>query len=259
VSRACGVSVACVLTLLSVGLSRALGQTQDERAVRAAYVFNLTRYVEWPAGAKQLTIGILTSRETAEFLHKILDGKTADSRSLKVMLYPTDNEWQNCSILYMDDAHAKKLPSVLDKVGTSSVLTVGESSAFLRDGGMVALVRTGDKVQIQLNLEAARRSGIKLNPRLFDVARIITPETAHSASERKALQHPSPDYPAMAAKISLHGTVKFQVSIAPDGAVRRVTCLGGHPLLAEAAEKAIKNWIYETAPSETSQVVAVTF
>ena len=124
---------------------------------------------------------------------------------------------------------------------------------------MVALVRTGDKVQIHLNLDAAQRSGIKLNPRLFDVARIITPEGAHSASERKALQHPDPDYPAMAAEISLHGTVKFQIWIAPDGAVRRVTCVGGHPLLAEAAAKAIKNWRYETAPSETSQVVTVTF
>lgn len=257
-NRVCGVRVACVLVLLGAAL-RASSQTQDERAVRAAYVFQLTRYVEWPAETKQLTVGVLASRETSDFLQKILDGKTADSRSLRVLLSPTDDDWPNCSILYMDDAQAKRPLAELNKRGTLIVLTVGESSAFLRDGGMVALVRNGDKVQIQLNLEAARSSGIKLNPRLFDVARIITPEGAHSTSERKALQHPEPDYPAMAAKISLHGTVRFQVWITPDGVVRRMTCMGGHPLLAEAAEKAIKSWVYETAPSETSQVVAVTF
>lgn len=204
-------------------------------------------------------MGVLASRETSEFLQKILDGKTTNSRSLRVLISPTDDELQTCSILYMEDVQAKKYLAELNRVGANKVLTVGESPDFLRDGGIVALVRTGDKVQIQLNLEAAQRSGIKLNPRLFDVARIITPEGAHSASERKALQHPDPDYPAMAAKIALHGTVKFQVWIAPDGAVRRITCLGGHPLLAEAAERTIKSWRYETAPSETSQVVTVTF
>lgn len=257
-NRVCGLRVACVLALVGAA-SLVPAQTQDERAVRTAYVFQLTRYVEWPPETKQLTVGVLASRETSEFLQKILDGKTTDSRPLRVLVSPTDDDWPNCDILYMDDSQAKKTLAALNKRGTNNVLTVGESSAFLRDGGMVALVRTGDKVQIQLNLESARSSGLKLNPRLFDVARIITPEGAHSTSERKVLQHPEPDYPAMAAKISLHGTVKFQVWIAPDGAVRRMTCLGGHPLLAEAAEKAIKNWMYETAPSETSQVVAVTF
>jgi len=257
-SRVRGVRVACILVLLGAAL-RASSQTQDERAVRAAYVFQLTRYVEWPAETKELTIGVLANRETSEFLQKILDGKTTDSRSLRVTISPPDDELLNCNILYMDDAQGKKTLFGLNKLGMNKVLTVGESPDFLRDGGIVALVRTGDKVQIQLNLEAAPRSGIKLSPRLFDVARIITPEGAHSASERRALQHPDPHYPAMAAKIALHGTVKSQVWIAPDGAVRRITCLGGHPLLAEAAEKAIKNWRFETAPSETSQVVTVTF
>jgi TonB family protein len=253
-----GVRVAFVRALVGAAVVTP-SQTQDERAVRTAYVFQLTRYVEWPVETKQLTVGVLASRETAEFLHKILDGKTTDSRSIRVMLFPTDDEWPNCNILYMDDAQSKKPLAELNKRGTNNVLTVGESPAFLRDGGMIALVRAGDKVQIQLNLEAARRSGIKLSPRLFGVARIITLEGANSTSERKVLQHPEPDYPAMAAKISLHGTVKFQIWIAPDGAVRRMTCLGGHPLLAEAAEKAIKKWMYETAPNETSQVVTVTF
>jgi TonB family protein len=258
-NRPRGLEFAWLITLVSLLFVRALGQTQDERAVRAAYVFNLTRYVEWPAEKKQLIIGILASRETSEFLQKILDGKSADSRFVRVILSPTDNEWQDCSILYIDDSRAKNLPSMLGKLGTSKVLTVGESAAFVRDGGMVALVRTGDKIQMQLNLEAAQRSGIKLNPRLYDVAHIVTPKGANSGSERKVLQHLDPEYPAMAAKIALHGTVKFQVWIAPDGAVRRMTCLGGHPLLAEAASKAIKNWKYEAAPGESSQVVTVTF
>src|SRR5690348_14471559 len=165
----CGLRIACVLTLLGA-VVHASSQTQDERAVRTAYIFQLTRYVDWPTETKQLTVGVLASRETSEFLQKILDGKTTNSRSLRVMISPTDDELQACSILYMEDAQAKKYLAELNRVGANKVLTVGESPDFLRDGGIVALVRTGDKVQIQLNLEAAQRSGIKLNPHLFDVA-----------------------------------------------------------------------------------------
>jgi TonB family protein len=83
--------------------------------------------------------------------------------------------------------------------------------------------------------------------------------SASDRAERKLLQHSAADYPAIAAKMALHGTVKLRVWIAPDGSVRRVEYIGGHPLLAESAVKAVKNWKYETAMSESDQIVEVRF
>ena len=77
--------------------------------------------------------------------------------------------------------------------------------------------------------------------------------------ERKVLYHENPDYPAVAAQMNLHGTVKLKVWINSDGSVRRVEYIGGHPLLAQAALKAVKNWKYELGAKETTSQVEVKF
>ena len=56
-----------------------------------------------------------------------------------------------------------------------------------------------------------------------------------------------------------HGSVKFKLWINPDGTVRRVEYVGGHPLLAESALKAVKSWIYESSEKESTASVEVKF
>jgi hypothetical protein len=53
--------------------------------------------------------------------------------------------------------------------------------------------------------------------------------------ERKVVLREEPEYPPIATKMNLHGTVKLKIWINPDGAVRRLEYIGGHPLLAESA------------------------
>lgn len=77
--------------------------------------------------------------------------------------------------------------------------------------------------------------------------------------ERKLLQKTDPEYPAIAQKMNLHGTVKFKVWINPDGTVRRVEYVGGHPLLAESALRSVKTWTYEPWPKESTTAVEVKF
>jgi len=83
--------------------------------------------------------------------------------------------------------------------------------------------------------------------------------SAGDKPERRLVQHDTPEYPDIAAKMSLHGTVKLKIWIAPNGAVTRLEYVGGHPLLAESALKAVRGWKYEAADKETTQVVEVKF
>jgi TonB family protein len=83
-----------------------------------------------------------------------------------------------------------------------------------------------------------------------------------SASEqaaRKIVYKEEPAYPEMALKMALHGTVKIKIWIAPNGSVRRLEYVGGHPLLAQSALKAIKNWKFETAEKESTEIIEVKF
>ena len=78
------------------------------------------------------------------------------------------------------------------------------------------------------------------------------------AQERKAKESIPPAYPEMAKSMHLAGTVKVQITITPQGQVRDAKVIGGHPLLADAAMRAISKWKYEPGPEET-KIVQVDF
>ena len=78
------------------------------------------------------------------------------------------------------------------------------------------------------------------------------------AQSRKMKDNVPPTYPEMAKSMHLAGTVKVQITITPQGQVRDAKVVGGHPLLADAAVRAISKWKYEPGPEETT-IVQVDF
>jgi TonB family protein len=77
--------------------------------------------------------------------------------------------------------------------------------------------------------------------------------------ERRVVYREEPEYPTIAAKMNLHGTVKLKIWINPVGNVRRLEYIGGHPLLAESALKAVKEWKYQPFTQESTTVVELKF
>lgn len=76
---------------------------------------------------------------------------------------------------------------------------------------------------------------------------------------RKALNSPSPTYPETARRFRLSGVVKVQVLVAPDGQIKDVKILGGHPLLVNAVQETLKNWKYAPASGETTVSLEFSF
>jgi TonB family protein len=76
---------------------------------------------------------------------------------------------------------------------------------------------------------------------------------------RKLLNSPTPTYPETARQFRLSGVVKVQVVIAPDGQIKEVKVLGGHPVLVNAVEDTLKNWKYAPASSETTAILVFNF
>jgi TonB family protein len=82
----------------------------------------------------------------------------------------------------------------------------------------------------------------------------------NAAEHPRATVHTEdPQYPPVAKKMNLHGTVKLKIWITAEGAVRRVEYLGGHPLLAESALGAVKNWKYAPASQASETIVEIKF
>ena len=76
---------------------------------------------------------------------------------------------------------------------------------------------------------------------------------------RKALVNPKPEYPEMARKLNLRGVARIQVTIAANGHVLDAKVVGGHPILANAALFAARNWKFEAGSSETIEILDFRF
>jgi TonB family protein len=77
--------------------------------------------------------------------------------------------------------------------------------------------------------------------------------------KRKVKSKVAPAYPELAKRMSVSGKVKIEVVITPDGRVKSTRVIGGHPLLVQACQDAVKEWKFAPAPEETTQIVEFEF
>jgi TonB family protein len=77
--------------------------------------------------------------------------------------------------------------------------------------------------------------------------------------KRKVKVKVAPTYPDLARRMNVSGKVKIEVTVAPDGHVRSSRVIGGHPLLVQACQDAVKEWKFVPGPDETTQVVEFDF
>jgi len=168
-------AVVVVLGTLVFLHSTSQAQVRDEHAVKAAFVYNLTKYVEWPETKNDLVIGVLGNGPMTDVLKKLLDGRSSEARPLHVIVSPNDDQLQRCDILYVTDSSPRQLRVELEKLRNRDILTVGDTESFARDGGIVGLVRVGEQVQLQINLEASRQSHLKISSRLLNIALLVQP------------------------------------------------------------------------------------
>lgn len=147
---------------------------QDARAVRSAFVFNLTKYVAWPQSKRTLLIGFIGDQSTGLTMRRTLEGKSSDGRKLQVLLNPADSEQSACDIVYLTSTETSKLGTILPRLSRAPILTVGEDGRFSAEGGMVGLTRSGDQIQIEVNLEALHHAGLKMSSHLLELATLVS-------------------------------------------------------------------------------------
>ncbi len=83
--------------------------------------------------------------------------------------------------------------------------------------------------------------------------------TVTSSSERKVAARVAPVYPELARKMHIHGIVKVEAIVRPNGSVKSTRVLGGNPVLVESAQDAVGKWKFEPSQSETTEIVQLTF
>lgn len=94
---------------------------------------------------------------------------------------------------------------------------------------------------------------------LFTTGFVLAQQSSTEEGKRKVKSKTPPSYPELAKRMNVSGKVKIEVIITPDGKVRSTRVIGGHPLLVQACQDAVKEWKFFPAPEETTQVIEFDF
>jgi hypothetical protein len=162
----------CVLTVV------AQAQSAPEYQVKAAFLFNFAKFVEWPADAfassdAPLQICVLGQDPFGHDFEQTIEEKTVNGHRLEIIHPSGLPQARACQIIFVAASEGPRLREILRDLRGAGVLTVGDAAGFARMGGIINFVLDDSRVRFEINLQAAERAHLKLSARLLTVAKLI--------------------------------------------------------------------------------------
>jgi hypothetical protein len=165
-----------VLLLLLLLLTAAPLRAQaPEYDLKAAFLFNFAKFVEWPASAfagerAPLTICVYGEDPFGPALDAVVQNERVGERSLLVQRPDSVDDLDECHVLFIARSEKGRLGEVMEQIKGEPVLTVSDTDGFLRAGGVINFILEGSKVRFLIGQEAAQRSGLRISSKLMRLA-----------------------------------------------------------------------------------------
>ena len=167
---------------VSVAAPRAVVQdpTETENHVKAAFVYQFTRYVEWPRGVladgAPFMVCVVAQNMMRHAIEQALDGERVEGRPIRLTSPTTPEAARACHLLYIESRSMAQGEPLLGAVHKLPVLTISDSSEFAPNGGHIQLFREGTRVRFNLNQTSAKDCGLTLRSQLLRIAaKILIP------------------------------------------------------------------------------------
>ena len=166
------------LTARAATATAAAPAAPDLNEAKANMLWNIAKFVEWPALPEDkttpLVFTILGEDDLAANLAGLLSSRTVNGRPVFVRFARRPQDAKGSQILYLAASESGQISSVLAAVDTSAVLTVSDAPGFAAHGGMVGFATEGTRVRFEVNLNQAEKNGLKLSAKLLSLARLVS-------------------------------------------------------------------------------------
>jgi len=170
----------CVLGVVMMLLSGTLAQSPAaaEYQVKAAFLFNFAKFVEWPSSSfanasAPLRICVFGRDPFGDELRNITKGKTVNGRRLEIDQRIDLQVARTCHILFIAASETARLKQIFESLRGADALTVGDAKGFVEQGGMINFVLENSRVQFEVNRKAAEEGGLKISSKLLAVAKLV--------------------------------------------------------------------------------------
>ncbi len=152
-----------------------MAMEQDEAAVKAAFVYNFTKFVEWPSEASgPLQLCLLGNTDPLLAALLKLEGKQSQGQNIQVRSVDRDaGSLGGCRVIVVGTSEAERIAAILNNSQKQPALTVSEIDHFADAGGMIGLVVNNAKVQFEIDAQAVQRANLKLSAQLLKLAQKV--------------------------------------------------------------------------------------
>jgi hypothetical protein len=195
-NRTAGASVSerrCITRRLLVLATLLFGVRVDAQAptgesqVKAMFVYNFLKFVEWPPNASlgatdPFVVVIIGEGATADATAHFLESKSIGERPLLVLRNQSDQSLEGARAAFVAERDEKKLHRVLDAAAAAGVLTIGEGDDFTTHGGVIGLLVQDRKVRFDVDTSAAQSAGLRVSSKLLTLTRAIRSSTDRSGA-----------------------------------------------------------------------------
>ena len=167
------------LAILSCCSTTAEDGASLEYKVKAAFLTNFTQFVEWPEKAfasadAPIVIGVLGDDPFDDTLELASSRKTSHGRKIVIKRYRDAEDAAAAHVLFISNSERAKLGKIVAALKDKPVLLVGESANFMRAGGMVRFMVRDERVQLEINPDAASNAGLRITSKLLRLAQIVS-------------------------------------------------------------------------------------
>ena len=169
---------ACIiaLTVSSFAAANAQVDITREYKIKAAYVYNLIKFVDWPDklladSTAPINICVYKINPFSNYLDR-LTKKKAKGRPIGVIYVDNSLETVNCHVMFVSPAN-KDLTDLFAQSKNKPILMIGEGSVFLDQGGIIGLIIDNNSIQLEINLTQAKKVGLDINGNLLELAKSI--------------------------------------------------------------------------------------
>jgi hypothetical protein len=168
---ACAAAAIALCAAVSPAASSAGDPQFGEYQLKAAFLKNFVKYVEWPPPSAALTLCILGDDPFKEALAGA--DEVGGGRTLTYRRIASIREAGGCQAVFVPFSHREALPEILTALAGKPVLTVGDGEGMAGEGLMLSFLIEDQKVRFEANLAPARRAGLTISSRLLGLARTV--------------------------------------------------------------------------------------
>ena len=149
-----------------------------EAQIKAAFVYNFLKFVEWPHDASSrvtdpLVVVIVGDGPTAGAIEEFLTTKRVGDRAIAIRHLAWDQSLVGVQAAFVSEDDPRRLRHVLEAASTAGVLSIGEGLVFASNGGVIALLLVDRRVRFDIDIDAASAARLRISSKLLALGHVV--------------------------------------------------------------------------------------